>query len=192
MMILGMTIFTMGHSTLPVEVFLRVLTENNVRRLIDIRSIPRSRHNPQYEQQALAESLAREQVEYHWMPELGGLRPARRDSINTGWRNRSFRGYADYMQSEEFALALGDLIREAAAKQSCILCAEAVPWRCHRSLVADALTAREVTVAHILYDGKGTSKRNPHTLTPFAKLDGIRVWYPPEDDLFSASTTAGE
>ena len=191
-MIFRRTIFTLGHSTLPIEAFLSVLGENHVRRLIDVRSIPRSRHNPQYEQQSLSESLAQAKMEYHWMPELGGLRPALRDSINTGWRNSSFRGYADYMQTEEFAAALDQLIREAAVEQTCVLCSEAVPWRCHRSLVADGLTAREVPVEHIMYHAKATSKRTPHRLTTFAKVEGSRVWYPPEDDLFSAPPAAGE
>ncbi|HVJ07767.1 MAG TPA: DUF488 domain-containing protein [Acidisarcina sp.] len=187
-----MTIFTLGHSTLAIEDFLHVLRKNHVRRLIDVRSIPRSRHNPQYEQQDLAASLGKAKIEYHWMPELGGLRHTRRDSINTGWRNASFRGYADYMQTEEFAAAIEDLIEQAKTKQCCILCAEAVPWRCHRSLIADALTARAVPVEDILYDAKGNSKRSPHRLTPFARIEGIRVWYPPENDLFASSPAAGE
>lgn len=182
-----MTILTMGHSTLPIEVFLRVLEQNYVDRLVDVRSIPRSRHNPQYEQQSLAASLAEAKIAYHWMPSLGGLRHSHRDSINTGWRNSSFRGYADYMQTLEFSAAIEEMIGYAAEARTCLLCAEAVPWRCHRSLVADALTARGCAVEHILCDAKGTSKRNPHRLTPFARVDGTRVWYPAEGDLFSAS-----
>jgi uncharacterized protein (DUF488 family) len=180
-----MTIFTMGHSTLPIDIFQQVLAENSVRRLLDVRSIPRSRHNPQFEQHALAESAAQAKIAYRWMPALGGLRHSRRDSINTAWRNVSFRGYADYMQTPEFAAAIEELTMDAEEAQTCILCAEAVPWRCHRSLVADALTARGIPVEHILYDAKGVSKRNPHQLTPFAKVDGTRVWYPPEGDLFA-------
>ena len=183
-----MTIFTMGHSTLPIETFLRILAANSARMLVDVRTIPRSRHNPQFERHSLEESLTRAGIGYQWMPALGGLRPARKDSINLGWRNSSFRGYADYMQTPEFTAALEDLILTGAGRQTCIQCAEAVPWRCHRSLIADALTARELPVEHILYDAKGNSKRNPHVLTSFAKVHGTRVWYPPEEPLFAQSS----
>lgn len=178
-------IYTLGHSTLAIEVFLRVLEENGVRQVVDIRTVPRSRHNPQFEREALAKSLRDVGIEYRWLRELGGLRHARKDSINTGWRNASFRGYADYMQTADFTAALERLIELAQERQTAILCAEAVPWRCHRSLVADALAARGVAVEDITYDAKGKSHRAAHRLTPFARREGTRVWYPAESDLFA-------
>jgi len=186
-----MTILTMGHSTLPIEDFLHILEESGGPRVVDVRSIPHSRHNPQFEQRALISALAKARIPYHWMPMLGGLRPAMPDSVNAGWHNRSFRGYADYMQTDEFAGALEELIALASVAPVCLLCAEAVPWRCHRSLVADALTARGFDVEHILYTASGNIRRNPHNLTLFAKVDGVRVWYPAEaDELLPAVPTS--
>lgn len=186
-----MTILTLGHSTLPIQDFLHVLRQNGEPRVVDVRSIPHSRHNPQFEQRALISTLVKERIPYHWMPSLGGLRPAARDSVNMGWRNTSFRGYADYMQTDEFAGALEELIALASVADVCLLCAEAVPWRCHRSLVADALTARGLEVEHILYGAGGDSRRNPHSLTLFAKVDGSRVWYPAETgELLSTAPTS--
>lgn len=176
---------TIGHSTLPIDVFLHILADNNVRSLVDIRSIPRSRHNPQFAQDALAASLHEVDFGYRWQKSLGGLRKPLQDSPNTGWRNTSFRGYADYMQTEEFGAALEELLAAHDHTHMVIMCAEAVPWRCHRSLVADALTVRGVPVEHILYDAKGKSERNQHQMTSFARVEGARVWYPPADDLFA-------
>src|SRR5579875_4139898 len=130
--------------------------------------MPRSRYNPQFNREALAEALAASGIAYEHMPGLGGLRHPRKDSINTAWRNDSFRGYADYMQTEEFAHAIDELIARAARQKTAIMCAEAVPWRCHRSLVADALLVRGVEVEDIYYDAKGHSRREPHKLTSFA------------------------
>jgi uncharacterized protein (DUF488 family) len=168
------TIFTLGHSTLPIERFMAVLQIYGIERLVDIRTIPRSRHNPQFNDTALAQSLTAQHLEYMHIRALGGLRRAGKDSSNAGWRNAAFRGYADYMQTEEFQDALKALIRTSSQKRVAIMCAEAVPWRCHRSLVADALSVRGVPVVEILSD----SSYRMHTLTPFAQVEGVRITYP--------------
>jgi uncharacterized protein (DUF488 family) len=172
---------TIGHSTLPFDTFLSILRENEVKVLADIRTVPRSRHNPQFARENLEPALTAAGLEYRWIRELGGLRHTRKDSINTGWRNASFRGYADYMQTAEFATALDELLRTVPQAHTALMCAEAVPWRCHRSLVADALTVRGIPVEEITYSAKGKSRRQPHTLTRFAKVEDGRLWYPPED-----------
>jgi uncharacterized protein (DUF488 family) len=169
-------IFTLGHSTLPIERFMAVLQTYGIERLVDIRTIPRSRHNPQFNDTALAESLTAQRLEYMHVRALGGLRRARKDSPNTGWRNGSFRGYADYMQTGEFQDALEALIHISRQKRVAIMCAEAVPWRCHRSLVADALSVRGVPVVEILSE----SSYRMHTLSPFAHVEGVRITYPPD------------
>lgn len=173
---------TIGHSTLPIETFLKILEENGVACLADIRTIPRSRHNPQFAREALAEALAPESVAYHWLPALGGLRRLRKElgGLNAGWANASFRGYADYMQTAEFATAIDQLLALRPESGVAIMCAEAVPWRCHRSLVADALLVRGISVEHIFYDRHGASKRRPHRLTSFARVEDTRLWYPGE------------
>src|SRR5580698_4538060 len=165
---------TIGHSTLAIEVFVRALQDNGVALLVDVRTIPQSRHNPQFGREALSASLRAAGIEYRWMPSLGGLRHARKDSVNTGWRNASFRGYADYMQTPEFAENLRHLMELASQTPTAIMCAEAVPWRCHRSLIADALTAHGIPVLEIL----NATKSQPHAMTPFAKVEGQRVTYP--------------
>jgi uncharacterized protein (DUF488 family) len=177
---------TIGHSTLPIETFLAILKDNEARWLVDIRTIPKSRHNPQFAQENLEKSLREGKIHYRWQKSLGGLRHARKDSINTGWRNSSFRGYADYMQTAEFTEALDELLQKSPQEQTVIMCAEAVPWRCHRSLVGDALLARGIAVEDIYYDAKGHSRREPHKLTSFARIEGGRLWYPAEDDLFAS------
>jgi uncharacterized protein (DUF488 family) len=169
-------VFTLGHSTLPIASFIALLQTYGIECLIDIRSIPRSRHNPQFNDAALAVSLTLAALEYVHMPALGGLRHPRKDSPNTGWRNGSFRGYADYMQTAAFQAALETLIGMRCKKRPAIMCAEAVPWRCHRSLVADALEVRGVPVVEILSQ---TSYRM-HKLTSFARVEGVRITYPPE------------
>lgn len=151
-----------------------MLEAHGVEQLIDIRTMPRSRTNPQFNRDTLPGSLKRAGIGYAHMPSLGGLRHPKADSLNTAWRNESFRGYADYMQTVEFERALGELIESATEKQTVIMCAEAVPWRCHRSLVADALTARGIAVEHIM----SATKRQAHHVTPFARIEGTRVWYP--------------
>jgi uncharacterized protein (DUF488 family) len=167
-------VFTLGHSTLPIERFVALLRTYGIERLVDIRTVPRSRHNPQFNDTALAGTLAAQHVEYVPMQALGGLRRARKDSPNTAWRNAGFRGYADYMQTEQFETALETLIVMSRQKRVAIMCAEAVPWRCHRSLVADALNARAVPVIEILSE----SSYRAHKLTAFAQLEGTRVTYP--------------
>jgi hypothetical protein len=167
-------ILTVGHSTHPIERFMQLLRQHGVERLVDVRTIPRSRHNPQFNSEALAKSLEHEGIAYAHLKELGGLRHPRPESINTGWRNASFRGYADYMQTAEFEEALRRLLQLCAEKRCAVMCAEAVPWRCHRSLLADALLARGVAVEHIL----SGSRRDLHSLTPFARIQNDRVVYP--------------
>lgn len=168
-------IFTIGHSNHSIGDFLTLLKSHGVKRLVDVRTIPKSRHNPQFNRDALAVSVRAARIAYTHLPKLGGLRHARSDSINTGWNNASFRGYADYMQTLEFAAALARLEKLAATKLCAIMCAEAVPWRCHRSLIADALTVRGHTVRHIMTP----TRANLHKLTPFARVRGKRITYPP-------------
>ena len=165
---------TVGHSTRPVEALIEMLKANGIERLIDVRTIPKSRYNPQYNREALERSLGEAGIGYEHRKALGGLRHPRKDSPNTGWRNESFRGYADYMQTPEFESALNELVEAAAREPIVILCAEAVPWRCHRSLISDALTARGYRVEHIL----SATKSEPHRMTSFAKVDGTSVTYP--------------
>jgi len=169
-------VFTIGHSTLPIERFIGLLRIYAIERLVDIRTVPRSRHNPQFNESALAASLASHGIEYVALPGLGGLRHPRKDSPNTGWRNRGFRGYADYMQTGAFSGALESLMLMSREKRVAMMCAEAVPWRCHRSLVADALAVRGVPAIDILSE---TSQR-PHKLTAFAQARGTQITYPPE------------
>jgi uncharacterized protein (DUF488 family) len=169
-------VFTVGHSTLPIGQFIALLRIYRVQCLIDIRTVPRSRHNPQFNGDALGESLKQETIEYIALPALGGLRHARKDSPNTGWRNTSFRGYADYMQTEAFAEGLATLVHISRQKPTAIMCAEAVPWRCHRSLVADALVVRGIPAVEIL----SPSSYQMHKLTPFARVEGTQITYPPE------------
>jgi uncharacterized protein (DUF488 family) len=167
-------VHTVGHSTHPIEEFLELLQAHSIVQLIDVRKIPRSSRNPQFNSEALAASLEAKGIVYRHMPELGGLRHARRDSINTAWRNASFRGYADYMQTPQFHAALQTLIDVSATRPTAIMCAEAVPWKCHRSLIGDALLARGVRVLDIMSPIKAT----PHALTPFASVNGTEVTYP--------------
>lgn len=167
-------IFTVGHSTRTAEEFIALLRAHGVEQLVDVRTIPRSRHNPQFAGEALSRVVQASGIAYHHMKGLGGLRHARRDSVNTGWRNASFRGYADYMQTAEFEHALEELIVLARARRTAIMCAEAVPWRCHRSLIADALLIRDTDVEEIA----STTATRPHALTSFAHVNGTRIRYP--------------
>lgn len=168
------TVYTIGHSTHPIDEFLEILRTFKIEQLVDVRSIPGSRHNPQYNETELQSYLQQHDIDYVHMKELGGLRHTTKTSINTAWKNASFRGFADYMQTEAFQKGIERLIELAQSKSTAIMCAEAVPWRCHRSLIGDALLARNVGVVDIL--SKNTSK--PHKLTPWAKLDGNLVTYP--------------
>jgi len=172
----GMRVLAIGHSTLPIEEFLHLLVSNGVRALADVRTVPRSRHNPQFEQAALRDAVEREGIGYRHLPRLGGFRKPRPDSPNAGWRNASFRGYADYMLTEEFEAGLGELRALAEPGAVALMCAEAVPWRCHRSLIADALLARGARAEHVT----GPGRTRPHELTAFARIDGERVSYPPD------------
>ena len=167
-------LFTLGHSTRPINDFLALLKEHGIARLVDVRTVPRSRHNPQFNIDSLPQSLERAGIAYTHLVALGGLRHTRKDSPNTAWKNASFRGYADYMRTPEFDRALDDLIALAARERIAIMCAEAVPWRCHRSLIADALTARGIKVTHIM----GPARTQPHKMTSFAHVEGARVTYP--------------
>jgi uncharacterized protein (DUF488 family) len=215
-------ILTVGHSTHPLEGFLAMLRAHGVAQIIDVRTVPRSARNPQFNRESLPGELAAVGIAYTHTPELGGLRKARADSTNLAWRNESFRGYADYMQTLEFDTGLRRLIeiangrvdwtdpgraptwaagrppgavhetgalhdksavddnrgaheKNAAPPSFCtLMCAEALPWRCHRSLIADALTARGVPVEHII----SATARQPHEVTPFARVEGARVTYP--------------
>jgi uncharacterized protein (DUF488 family) len=169
-------IFTVGHSTLPIERFIALLHTYEITCLADIRTLPRSRHNPQFNGDALASALKHENIEYRPLPALGGLRHARKDSPNTGWRNESFRGYADYMQTEGFEEGLTKLIHMTRRARVAIMCAEAVPWRCHRSLVADALSVRGIPAIEILSE----SSYRMHKLPPFARVEGTQITYPSE------------
>ncbi|MGB3954076.1 MAG: DUF488 domain-containing protein [Brooklawnia sp.] len=168
------TIHTIGHSTRPIEGFIALLQAHGVTQLVDIRTVPRSRHNPQFAQDALAASLAEAGLGYHYLKQLGGLRSKVKDSTNLGWRNQSFRNYADHMQTDDFRQGIAALLEIAQRGQTAIMCAEAVPWRCHRSLVGDALLARGVSVLDII----GEAAPKPHKLTSFAVVDGQQVSYP--------------
>lgn len=170
-------IYTIGHSTHPLEAFLGLLRQHDITLLADVRTVPRSRKNPQFNRETLPGELAEHGIDYRHLAELGGLRHTTKASPNTGWRNASFRGYADYMQTREFVeglLALIDLTKEQAVA---IMCAESLPWRCHRWLVADALTVRGIEVAHIMSNGQ----LRPHTLSSFAVVDGLTIIYPASD-----------
>ncbi len=169
-------VFTIGHSTHPIAEFVEILKANGIKRVLDIRTIPRSRHNPQFNSEALAESLRAGGIAYTHIKKLGGLRHPAKDSINLGWRNPGFRGFADYMQTPEFDAALERAIKLAKTKPSALMCAEAVPWRCHRSLVADALSVRKVPVMHI----SSATRASAHKITPFALVRGSRITYPDE------------
>lgn len=166
--------FTVGHSNRPIEEFLQMLRAHGVELLIDVRKMPYSRHNPQFSRDSLSASLDAAGIAYRHMPGLGGLRHALKDSINTAWRNDSFRGYADYMQTPEFAENLRELEELGATHTTAIMCAESLPWRCHRSLIADALTAHGVPVHDIMT----AEKSNLHKLPDFARVAAGSVTYP--------------
>lgn len=172
----GVRIWTVGHSTRSLEELVELLASFEVRVLADIRTVPRSRKNPQFNTDALPLSLAPFGMQYAHVPRLGGLRHARKESLNTGWRNENFRGFADYTLTPEFESGLSELRELVHGGRVSLMCAEAVPWRCHRSLVADALTVRGAEVAHIMAVGRA----NRHVLTSFAKVEGERVTYPGE------------
>jgi uncharacterized protein (DUF488 family) len=168
------TLYTVGHSTRTTRELLELLRAHGVEQVVDVRTIPRSRHNPQFNRPALSRSLHAAKLGYRHLKALGGLRHARADSVNLGWRNASFRGYADYMQTAEFATALARLERIARRRPTAIMCAEAVPWRCHRSLIADALTVAGWRLLHI--QSRRTARL--HRRTPFLRVRGGTLRYP--------------
>jgi uncharacterized protein (DUF488 family) len=168
------TVYAIGHSTRTIDEFIEILRAHSISMLADIRTIPKSRHNPQFNEDELTRSLEDKGITYMHFKELGGLRKAKKDSVNTGWQNASFRGFADYMQTREFASAIRRLMQLAKQGRVAVMCAEGNPFRCHRSLVADALTVRKVRVLHV---ASKTSVRE-HTLTRFAKVSGTRITYP--------------
>jgi uncharacterized protein (DUF488 family) len=168
------TVFTIGHSTRSLDEFVALLRSNGIRRVLDIRTVPRSRHNPQFNRETLGPALRKLRIGYVHLKGLGGLRRASPDSVNLGWHNASFRGFADYMQTPEFEAGLDRAMRLAERKPTTLMCAEAVPWRCHRSLVADALTVRGITVLDIIT----ASPPHIHHLTPFARVRRKHVTYP--------------
>lgn len=183
----GVEVFTIGHSTRALDEFTSWLRSLQVSILVDIRTIPRSRHNPQFDGAALRASLGRRGLRYVHLPELGGLRRARAGSPNSAWRNASFRGFADYMLTDAFDGGLSRLLDLASEGRVALMCAEAVPWRCHRSLVADALEARGARVQHIT----GPSRTSRHRMTPFARVQGSRVTYPGDSDPDEPLATSG-
>ncbi|HEY9207008.1 MAG TPA: DUF488 domain-containing protein [Candidatus Methanoperedens sp.] len=168
-------VFTIGHSTRALEEFTSLLCAPSITMVVDIRTIPRSGHNPQFNKETLPDSLYTAGIGYKHMLGLGGLRHARKDSPNTGWHNLSFRGFADYMQTEEFEKNLEELIHLAKSEKIVLMCAEVVQWRCHRSLIADALLVHGISVEHII----SMDRRIPHSLTSFALVNGIHITYPP-------------
>jgi uncharacterized protein (DUF488 family) len=183
----NLLIHTVGHSNRPLDEFVDLLRAHSVTLLVDVRKMPRSRSNPQFNIDALPDELNRVGINYLHLPGLGGLRRPRPDSPNGGWRNRSFQAYADYMQTREFAETLESVLEAARHHSVALMCAEAVPWRCHRSLIADALIVRGARIEDIL----GKSKSRSHRLTPWAHVVGTQLTYPPETTLFtSGGTTA--
>jgi uncharacterized protein (DUF488 family) len=170
-------VLTIGHSTRPFEAFAELLRAHGVTRLIDVRTVPRSRRNPQFNTETLPDSLAAVNIGYEHAAGLGGFRRTTPDSPNTGWRNLSFRGYADYMQTADFADHLARLIERAQTDRVALMCAEAVPWRCHRSLIADALIVHGVPACEIV----SPTRLQPHKLTPFGRVRGREITYPPAE-----------
>ncbi|MDD2467070.1 MAG: DUF488 domain-containing protein [Desulfobulbus sp.] len=170
-------IFTVGHSTRSLEDFVELLRHYGIERLVDVRTIPRSRHNPQFNKDTLGGFLRNRRIAYRHMKELGGLRHSRADSPNMGWHNASFRGFADYMQTQEFVGAIEKLIELAREKTTSVMCAEAVPWRCHRSLIGDALLVRGIGVSDIF----SSKSAKPHTMTAMAVMDGTQITYPSQE-----------
>ena len=170
----GLTIFTIGHSTRTLDEFIDLLKAYGISLVVDVRTVPRSRHNPQFNKETLPNALKPYGIKYIHLPEIGGLRRPKQDSINLAWRNSSFRGYADYMQTKEFTENLLKIV--ALARENCLalMCAEALPWRCHRSLISDALVVRHVKVRHII---SADSCIN-HQLNEMAHVEGTKITYP--------------
>jgi uncharacterized protein (DUF488 family) len=166
--------FTIGHSTRSVQEFIALLSAHDIELVVDVRTVPRSRRNPQFNRETLPHSLEAAEIGYEHAVALGGFRRPSQQSANAGWRNTSFRGYADYMQTHSFAAAIERLAERARRTRLAVMCAEAVPWRCHRSLIADALVARGIPVEEII----STTRTQPHVMTSFAHVEGTAVTYP--------------
>jgi uncharacterized protein (DUF488 family) len=175
--ILPTAVLTVGHSNRPLENFLHVLQAHHVTLVIDVRKMPGSRRNAQFSRGILPQALYESGIDYLHLPGLGGLRRRMPGSPNTGWKNASFQGYADYMLTSEFESSLEELLEQACGQRAALMCAEAVPWRCHRSLIADALVVRGIAVAHLL----SASRVQPHLLRSWAHVDGTRITYPPQE-----------
>ena len=171
-----MEIYTIGHSTRSLQEFIQILKAYNISQLVDVRSIPKSHHTPQFNKEELEKDLPAQNITYHHLDLLGGRRHTTKKSINTGWHNASFRGYADYMQTPNFQTGIDQLIALARGKKTAIMCAEVVPWRCHRSMIGDALLIRDIDVIDIFDDKKTQSEK----LTSFARAKGTNLTYPPE------------
>ena len=169
-----LSIYTIGHSTRSIEEFTELLKIHGIKEIVDVRSIPKSRHNPQFNEETLKQSLQLAHIRYRRLEKLGGLRHSKKDSINLGWHNVSFRGFADYMATPEFSEGLEALMKTASKRETAIMCAEAVPWRCHRSLIADALIKKGWLVQNIMSRTSATK----HTLTPFLKIKRGQLVYP--------------
>ena len=167
------SIWTIGHSNHPLEEFLGILKAHGIERVVDVRRFPASRKWPHFNAVSLATSLPESGIDYAGAPELGGRRKGRPDSPHTAWRVEAFRGYADFMDSQDFAAGLDRVMALAKERRSALMCAEALPWRCHRSLIADALLARGWDVLEVLSE----KEARPHRLTAFARLEGTRVIY---------------
>lgn len=172
----GPVLYTIGHSTRTLEEFVELLKAHGVTMVVDVRTVPRSRRVPQFNIETLPGELAKVGIEHSAMASLGGLRKTTAESKNNGWRNASFRGYADHMQTPEFGGAIDELIAVASRRTCAIMCAEAVPWRCHRSLIGDAMVVRGWQVLDIM----SARSAKPHRLTEFAKVRGMRITYPGE------------
>lgn len=178
------TLYTIGHSTHTIEEFIALLKAHGVKQVADVRSIPKSRHVPQFNFDLLGPSLNEAGIGYTPIKALGGRRHTRKNSINAGWRNASFRGYADYMATEGFEEGLEELIAIARKRPTAVMCAEAVPGRCHRSLIADAMTLRKWDVREII----SSAPPRPHKLTPFLKVADGQPTYPPEEEAQVSAT----
>lgn len=170
----GLAAFTIGHSTRSVEDFIALLLAHHIELIVDVRTVPRSRRNPQFNRETLPQSLQEAEISYEHITALGGFRRPNPHSANTGWRNASFRGYADYMQTAAFGAAIESLAERAHRQRLAVMCAEAVPWRCHRSLIADALVVRGIPVEEII----STTRTQPHAMTSFSRVEGTIVTYP--------------
>jgi uncharacterized protein (DUF488 family) len=180
-----MRMMTIGHSTLELDSFLRAVRENGCTTLVDVRRFPGSLRHPQFGQDKLFAALREAGIRPLWRDGLGGRREVSKDSVNTGWKNESFRGYADYMQTDHFAHEIEWLMALADFDSTVVMCAEAVPWRCHRSLIGDAVLARGGVVEDIFVEPDGRSSRKPCAMTEFARVRDGRVWYPGEATLFA-------